>query len=57
MLAEQHFNEFLEILIQKGVQIVENNVKIEVGSNTCRMYGNLIAIEEISSFSAAEIKE
>lgn len=57
MLAEQHLNEFLENLIQKGVQIVENNVKIEVGSNTCRAYGSLSAIEEISTYVSTEILE
>lgn len=55
ILAEQHLNEFLENLIQKGVQIVENNVKIEVGRNLCTVFGNLVAVEEISSYTETEI--
>ena len=50
LLAEQHLHEFLENLIQKGVQIVENNVKIEVGRNHCTASGNLVAVEEISAY-------
>ena len=50
-------NEFLENLIQKGVQITENNVKIEVGRNTCTAYGTITAVEEIGSFAPTEVFE
>lgn len=57
LLAEQGFHDFLENLMQKGVQIVENSVKIEVGRNTCKVSGDLIALEEISRYVPTEILE
>jgi len=57
ILAEQNFHEFLENFMQKGVQIIENNVKIEVGRNTCRTYGDLILLEEISTYVPLEVLE
>lgn len=57
LLAEQYFHEFLENFLQKGVQIVENNVKIEVGRNTCKTSGELIVLEEISSYAPTEVLE
>lgn len=56
-LAEANLKEFLENLIEKGVQIVENNVKIEVGTNTCTAYGTISAVEEIGSYKPAELLE
>ena len=56
-LAEANLNEFLENLIEKGVQIIENNVKIEVGTNTCVAVGTLTAVEEIGSHRLTEILE
>ena len=57
LLAETDLNEFLENLIEKGVQIVENNVKIEVGNNTCRAAGTIAALEEIGTAVPTEILE
>ena len=57
LLAEANLNEFLENLMQKGVQIVENNVKIEVGKNTCKVYGTVSALEEIGTPAPTEILE
>lgn len=56
-IAEANLKEFLEILIEKGVQIVENNVKIEVDANTCTAYGTITALEEIGSYSPTEVLE
>ena len=56
-LAEANLKEFLENLIEKGVQIVENNVKIEVGTNTCTAYGTISAVEEIGSYKPADLLE
>ena len=56
-IAEENLKEFLEILIEKGVQIVENNVKIEVDANTCTAYGTITALEEIGSYSPTEVLE
>ncbi len=57
LLAEENLNDFLENLIQKGVQIVENNVKIKVGRNTCASYGTIVAVEDIGGFAPTEILE
>ncbi|GFI12390.1 hypothetical protein IMSAGC007_04874 [Lachnospiraceae bacterium] len=56
-IAKENLEEFQENLIQKGVQIIENNVKIEVGTNTCIAVGTIIAVEEIGSSAPAEILE
>ena len=47
----------VENLIEKGVQIVENNVKIEVGTNTCTAYGTIVALEEIGGYAPTEVLE
>jgi similar to stage IV sporulation protein len=57
MLAESRLNDFLENLMQKGVQIVENDVKIEVSSNTCTASGTIEAVEEISSYTPTVMPE
>lgn len=57
LLAETHLNEFLEILMEKGVQIVENNVKIEVSGNLCQASGTIAALEEIGESVPTEILE
>ena len=46
-LAEAHLNEFLNNLLQKGVQIVGNDVKIDNGRNFCVSKGKIEALEEI----------
>jgi similar to stage IV sporulation protein len=56
-LAEANLNEFVENLAQKGVQIIENNVKIEVGTNICRAVGTITALEEIGSYTPTEVLE
>lgn len=56
-VAETNLKEFLENLIEKGVQIVENNVKIEVGTNTCTAYGTIVALEEIGGYAPTEVLE
>ena len=57
LLAETNLNEFQENLMEKGVQIVENNVKIEVNGNLCRASGTIAALEEISESVPTEILE
>lgn len=56
-LAEDELNKFLENLMQKGVQIVENHVKIEVGRNTCVSSGTIVCLEEIGKGAPTEILE
>ena len=40
--------------MQKGVQIVQNNVRIEVGRNMCRAFGTVTCLEDIGVFSPVE---
>ena len=53
-LAQERLNEFLESFVQKGVQIVQNNVRIEVGRNMCRASGTVTCLEDIGVFSPVE---
>ena len=46
-LARANLKEFLNNLIQKGVQIVENDVTIDSGRNFCVSKGQIVALEEI----------
>jgi similar to stage IV sporulation protein len=45
-LGNKQLKEFCENLIEKGVQIVENNVKIHIGKNSCIADGYLTIIEK-----------
>lgn len=56
-LALEHLEEFKKNLLEKGLQIVENNVKIEVGSNVCTAYGTIETLEELSAFRPRESAE
>ena len=47
-LAETDLNEFLNNLLQKGVQIVRNDVKIDIGRNFCVSKGKIEVLEEIA---------
>lgn len=44
--AEQTISRVLETLSQKGIQISENHVRIEVNKNSCVTKGSLILIEK-----------
>lgn len=47
--------EFCENLIEKGVQIVENNVKIHIGKKSCKIDGYLVVIEKTGKRVDTEI--
>lgn len=47
--------QFCENLIEKGVQIVENNVKIHIGKKSCKIDGYLVVIEKIGKRVDTEI--
>lgn len=53
-LAEEYKNEISENLIQKGVQIIENNVRILVNGSKCRFEADLITEESIKQEAAPE---
>lgn len=44
---KERLNKFLKNLSEKGVEIVENNVKIEVGEDICQGTGTITVIEPI----------
>lgn len=44
--AKEELNKFLEKIQEKGVQIFENNVKIDVGDKTCKADGEIIVIDK-----------
>lgn len=45
-LSEDTLNKFLEKIQEKGVQIFENNVKIDTDGKNCRASGEVIVIEK-----------
>lgn len=57
ILAEKHLSLFLKDLEKKGVQIYENNVKIEMTDAKCTTKGEIVVVEKTgkhSSFSPGE---
>lgn len=57
VIAQQELEQYEEKLIQKGVQISANNVKIEVNHKTCISRGFLEIIEKIGKETPVEIPE
>lgn len=49
-LAERKLMYILKKIEENTIQILENNVKIEVGEKNCRLYGQIIVLENIGSF-------
>lgn len=49
-----HFEEFQDDLEKKGVQILENNVKIQIGSDAASAEGTLILLEPAGVSAATE---
>lgn len=56
-LARKHLHLFEEKLIQKGVQISENNVKIEIDGTVCVSRGTLKVIEKTGKETSVETLE
>ena len=50
-MAEQYKNELSENLMEKGVQIIENNVKILVNGSVCRFEAEFLTEESIGERS------
>lgn len=57
LLGKERLDNFCKNLQEKGVQIVENNVKIQCDGKNCFSAGNLILIEKVSTRKATEILE
>ena len=47
MLAQKKIMYILKKIEENTIQIIENNVKIEVGVNGCTIYGDIIVLEDI----------
>ena len=56
-MAEKDLYDFLNKIQEKGVQIFENNVKIEIDHKTCVSKGFLEIIEKIGEETPVEIPE
>lgn len=53
--AKEALDKFLEKIQEKGVQIFENNVKIDVGDKTCKAQGDITLIEKAGKRIPTEI--
>ncbi|MDO4275971.1 MAG: sporulation protein YqfD [Eubacteriales bacterium] len=56
-IARKRLQLYEEKLIEKGVQISENNVKIEINQSVCVSRGNLTVIEKIGRETPVEQQE
>ena len=55
MASEAKLEVFLENLSKKGIQIIENNVKIEIGTDSVRAVGEIKVLEKIGTLEAVPI--
>lgn len=55
--AKQRLFKFIETLKEKGVQIQENNVTIDIDQTKCKASGNLVVIEPLGIRKKASIIE
>lgn len=55
--ANKHFQEFCKDLSKKGVQILENNVKIRVNGDTMSSSGTITVLEPIGKVSLLDTKQ
>jgi len=46
-MGQEYNRQFVEKLKEKGVQILENNDKIEKNADECRLTGYLVVLEPI----------
>ncbi|MDO5344871.1 MAG: sporulation protein YqfD [Lachnospiraceae bacterium] len=56
-LAKDNLNHFLEKIQEKGVQIFQNNVKIETADSVCTARGTLIFVEKTGKRAAIDSTE
>lgn len=54
-LSRKHLDYFLSKIMQKGVQIAKNNVKIHIGKNSCIAKGSITVMGEVSRQKAAKM--
>ena len=45
--ANEIINNYIKNLNEKGIQIIENNVKIEISENKCFIYGDFLLLKQI----------
>lgn len=46
-MAQEKINNYIDNLQEKGIQIIENNVTIEIGKTKCSMSGNFLVKQKI----------
>ncbi len=56
-LADNYFQEFCANLEKKGVQIYENNVKMDISDASCVMSGKVTVIEKAGTLQASRVPE
>lgn len=56
-LADNYFQEFCANLEKKGVQIYENNVKMNISDVSCIMSGKVTVIEKAGTLQASHVLE
>ena len=56
-VAVKHMQIYEEKLIEKGVKISENNVKIEVNRTACISAGTLTVIEKTGTEQSVDVQE
>lgn len=54
-LAKENLNKFCAVLNEKGVQIVENDVRIETNQKKCITTGKIVVVEKIGIRKPTEI--
>ncbi len=57
LLAKDHLDFFCKNLKEKGVQIIENNVKIECNGINCISSGNLVILNRVQQRQQTEVIE
>ena len=56
-LANEKINEYIHNLEEKGIQIIENNVTIDVNESECIMTGNFVVLQQIGQIEYIDKNE
>lgn len=56
-IAKNRLKEYLDVLVDNDVKIIENNVKIEVDGDTCKATGKIVVYESCWDYQQIEDNE
>lgn len=56
-IAMNRLKEYLDVLLENGVEIVENDVKIEIDNKNCQASGKIVVYESCWDYKAIEDSE